>query len=127
MPRSTPGRPGWSSRSLADLGTRVSAGQPLARLESADQRIALAQAQEKFDNTQQSVERQRALKMAGVVTVADSERVEFEHREALLELRKAQRDLRPHPDRRPVCRVWSPDAPPGSAGWSGRRRLARSG
>lgn len=76
-----------------DLGSRVSAGQSLARLESADQRIALAQAQEKFSNTQQSVERQRALKAAGVVTAADSERVEFEHREAQLQLRQAQRDL----------------------------------
>jgi membrane fusion protein, multidrug efflux system len=77
---------------LADLGAQVAAGQPLARLESADQRIALDQAQEKFENTRQSVERQRALKTAGVVTTADSERVEFEHREAMLELRKAQRD-----------------------------------
>lgn len=78
---------------LVDLGSRVTAGQPLARLESADQRIALAQAEEKFANTKQMVERQRALKTAGVVTEADSERVEFEHREALLGLRQAQRDL----------------------------------
>jgi membrane fusion protein, multidrug efflux system len=77
---------------LVDLGSQVAAGQPLARLESADQRIALDQAQEKFDNTRQIVERQRALKTAGVVTTADSERVESEHREALLGLRKAQRD-----------------------------------
>jgi membrane fusion protein (multidrug efflux system) len=77
---------------LVDLGAQVGAGQPLARLESTDQRIALDQAQQKFDNTRQSVERQRALKTAGVVTTADSERVEFEHREAMLELRKAQRD-----------------------------------
>ena len=77
---------------LVDLGAQVAAGQPLARLESTDQRIALDQAQQKFDNTQQVVERQRALKTAGVVTTADSERVEFEHREAILDLRKAQRD-----------------------------------
>jgi RND family efflux transporter MFP subunit len=62
-------------------------------LESTDQSIALAQAQEKFTNASQLAERQRALKAAGVVTQADSERVEFEHREALLELRKAQRDF----------------------------------
>ena len=78
---------------LADLGSRVAAGQALARLESADQDIALAQAEEKFANTKQSVERQRALKVAGVVTTADSERVEFEHRDAMLRLRQAQRDL----------------------------------
>jgi RND family efflux transporter MFP subunit len=38
------------------------------------------------------VERQRALALAGVVTRADSEQVEFEHRAADLALRKAQRD-----------------------------------
>jgi RND family efflux transporter MFP subunit len=85
--------PGVVQSITADLGSRVSAGQSLARLESADQAIALAQAEEKFANTKQSVERQRALKAAGVVTVADSERVEFEHREAALRLRQAQRDL----------------------------------
>jgi membrane fusion protein, multidrug efflux system len=77
---------------LADLGRQVTVGQPLARLESADQRIALDQAQDKFSNTRKNVERQRALKVAGVVTEADSERVEFEHREAVLALRQAQRD-----------------------------------
>lgn len=85
--------PGVVESIMVDLGSRVSAGQSLARLESVDQQIALAQAEEKFANTKQSVERQRALKAAGVVTVADSERVEFEHREATLRLRQAQRDL----------------------------------
>lgn len=85
--------PGVVESIMVDLGSRISAGQSLARLESVDQRIALAQAEEKFANSKQSVERQRALKAAGVVTVADSERVEFEHREAMLQLRKAQRDL----------------------------------
>jgi RND family efflux transporter MFP subunit len=77
---------------LVDLGRAVTVGQPLARLESTDQRIALNQAQDGFANTRRMVERQRALKTAGVVTEADSERVEFEHREAVLTLRKAQRD-----------------------------------
>ena len=85
--------PGIVEAILVDLGSKVAAGQPLARLESADQRIALAQAKEKFTNTQQMVERQRALKVAGVVTQADSERVEFEHREASLRLDQAKRDL----------------------------------
>jgi RND family efflux transporter MFP subunit len=77
---------------LADIGTRVAAGQPLARLESTDQEIALAQAKEQAANAGQRVERQRALSSAGVVTRADSEQVEFEHRAAELTLRKAQRD-----------------------------------
>jgi RND family efflux transporter MFP subunit len=77
---------------LADMGARVSAGQPLARLESTDQEIALEQAREQAANAAQRVERQRALATAGVVTRADSEQVEFEHRAADLALRKAQRD-----------------------------------
>ena len=78
---------------LVDLGSQVTAGQLLARLESADQRIALDQAEERLTNSRQVVERQRELKTAGVVTQADSERVESEYREAVLAVRKAQRDL----------------------------------
>jgi RND family efflux transporter MFP subunit len=85
--------PGIVEAILVDLGSRVTAGQLLARLESVDQRIALAQAEAKLANSRQVVERQRALKTAGVTTQAESERVELEHREALLALRKARRDL----------------------------------
>jgi RND family efflux transporter MFP subunit len=77
---------------LVDIGTRVTAGQLIARLESTDQEIALAQAREQAANASLRVERQRALATAGVVTRADSEQVEFEHRAADLALRKAQRD-----------------------------------
>lgn len=77
---------------LVDLGSEVAAGQPLARLESTDQAIALAQAQEKLANARQTVERQRALKVAEGTTQSDVERAEFEHRESILALRKAQRD-----------------------------------
>ncbi|HEX6670531.1 MAG TPA: efflux RND transporter periplasmic adaptor subunit, partial [Gemmatimonadales bacterium] len=77
---------------LADLGSRVEAGGLLARLESADQSIALAQARERHANARLQAERNRALKTAGVVTQADSERVELEFREAELVLQKAQRD-----------------------------------
>jgi membrane fusion protein, multidrug efflux system len=84
--------PGVVESILVDLGGRVAAGQPLARLESTDQRIVLDQAKERLVNAARNLERQRALKNAGVVTQADSERVELEHHEAQLELRKAQRD-----------------------------------
>jgi membrane fusion protein (multidrug efflux system) len=77
---------------LADIGSSVAAGQALAGLESTDQEIALAQAREKAGNAGLRVARQRALATAGVVTQADSEQVEFEHRDAELALRKAQRD-----------------------------------
>ena len=77
---------------LADLGTRVAAGQLLARLESADQSIALAQARDRHGDAVVQAERHRALKTAGVVSQADSERVELDLRAATLALQKAQRD-----------------------------------
>lgn len=78
---------------MADIGATVTAGQELARLESTDQEIALAQAREKLDRASRMAERQRALTTAGYVTRADSEQVEFDHREAELGLRKAQREF----------------------------------
>lgn len=77
---------------LVDLGSRISAGQLLARLEDTDQRIALNQASDRHADAVVQAERQRALKTAGVVTQADSERVELELRSAALALQKAQRD-----------------------------------
>ena len=76
----------------ADLGSRISAGQLLARLEDTDQKIALNQASDRHADAVVQAERQRALKTAGVVTQADSERVELELRSAALALQKAQRD-----------------------------------
>lgn len=84
--------PGIIESIFVDLGSRVAAGGLLARLESADQTIALAQARERHANARQQAERNRALKIAGVVTQADSERVELEFREAELALQQAQRD-----------------------------------
>jgi RND family efflux transporter MFP subunit len=78
---------------LVDLGGRVADGQLLARLENTDQTIALEQARDRHDDAVVQAERQRALKSAGVVTQADSERVELELRQAALTLRKAQRDF----------------------------------
>ena len=84
--------PGIVESILVDLGSRVAAGQLLARLESTDQSIALAQARDRHGDAVVQAERQRALKTAGVVTQADSERVELDLREAALALQKAQRD-----------------------------------
>lgn len=78
---------------LADIGSAVQAGQELARLESTDQEIALAQAKEKVTRTRQTAERQRSLTTGGYATRADSEQAEFEYRDAELALRKAQRDF----------------------------------
>src|SRR5206468_8128503 len=64
--------PGVVDSIFVDLGTRAAAGQALAKLENADQTIALDQARDRFANAKQRVERQRALKSAGVVTQADA-------------------------------------------------------
>jgi RND family efflux transporter MFP subunit len=78
---------------LADLGTRVALGQLLAKLESADQEIALAQAKETFENESRVVRRTRELSRSGAMTVADSEQAETRMHQAEIALRKAQRDL----------------------------------
>ena len=69
---------------LVDLGTRVAAATPLARLESADQELALAQAQAAYENMGRLVSRARVMTKAGGVTVADSEQVEFQYTQAEL-------------------------------------------
>ena len=75
-----------------DLGARVAGGQLLARLESVDQEIALAQAEVAHANAEQQVVRIRALTASGAATVADSEAAEFRFREAVLAVRKARRE-----------------------------------
>ena len=78
---------------LVDLGGRVTSGAPLARLESTDQDLALAQANATYDNVGRLVNRARIMTKAGGVTVADSEQVEFQYTQADLARRKARRDL----------------------------------
>ena len=77
----------------AELGDRVSAGQLLARLESADQAIALAGAEAAYESMTRTAARTRLLKKGGGATAADSEQVEFHLRQAEVQRRKAQRDL----------------------------------
>jgi RND family efflux transporter MFP subunit len=84
--------PGVVESILVDLGTQLRAGQLIARLESTDQGIALAQAREKARNAEVTAGRERALTVKGFVTAADSEQAELEYREATLGLQKAQRD-----------------------------------
>jgi cobalt-zinc-cadmium efflux system membrane fusion protein len=78
---------------LVDLGTRVTNGMALARLESADQALALAQAEATYENVSRLVNRARVMTKAGGVTVADSEQVEFQFAQAEIARRKARRDL----------------------------------
>ena len=78
---------------LVELGDHVSAGRLLARLESADQEIALANADAAYDNLTRVAARARSLTKSGGATSADSEQVEFQLRQADIARRKARRDL----------------------------------
>lgn len=78
---------------LADIGARVTAGQPLARVERAAQEIAVARADLAFENAERLAWRARQMVKAGGVTAADSEQVEFQYRHAALARREALRDL----------------------------------
>ena len=78
---------------FSEIGARVNAGGPLARLESAEQELAIAQADATYENAGRLVGRARVMTKAGGVTVADSEQVEFQYRQADIARRKARRDL----------------------------------
>lgn len=78
---------------FAELGTRVADGALLARLESVDQELAVAQTEATYENAGRLVKRARAMTKFGGTTVADSEQVEFQYQHAELSRRKARRDL----------------------------------
>lgn len=78
---------------FAELGSRVSAGAMLARLESEEQELAVAQAEATYENVGRLANRARVMTRAGGTTVADSEQVEYQYRQAELSRRKAHRDL----------------------------------
>ena len=86
----SPGTINWLG---ADLGAAVRGGQILARLESVDQEIALARAQEARDAAARQAERLRGLTKGGFATRADSESVESALHQAEISLRQARRDL----------------------------------
>lgn len=77
----------------AELGSHVATGATLARLESTDQELAAAQADATYENAGRLANRARVMTKAGGVTVADSEQVEYQYRQADIARRKAHRDL----------------------------------
>src|SRR6185436_16088095 len=77
---------------LTELGSRVIVGTSLARLESAEQELALAQTEATYENVGRLVNRARAMTKAGGTTVADSEQVEFQFTQAAIARRKARRN-----------------------------------
>jgi membrane fusion protein (multidrug efflux system) len=78
---------------MTELGARVTEGMSLARLESADQELAAAQADATYENAGRVVNRARVMTKAGGTTVADSEQIEFQYRQADIARKKAHRDL----------------------------------
>ena len=78
---------------FVELGDHVAAGQVLARLESVDQEIALASADAAYENLERVARRARSLMKSGGTSVADSEQVEFQLRQADITRRKARHDL----------------------------------
>jgi RND family efflux transporter MFP subunit len=85
--------PGTIDSLFVELGDRVSAGQMLARLESAEQEIALSSAEASFENASRAAVRARALTKSGGATAADSEQAEFLMRQSDIARRKARRDV----------------------------------
>jgi RND family efflux transporter MFP subunit len=114
--RST-GRVEWLG---ADLGTQVKAGQLLARLESVDQEIAAARAEESREVAFRAAQRQRELSARGVTTTADSEQVESALNRAELDRRQARRDLE-------LTRVAAPFGGVVSARYARAGRLVEAG
>ena len=114
--RST-GRVEWLG---VDLGASVGAGQLLARLESADQEIAAARAEEAHQVALRAAQRQRELSARGVATAADSEQVESALNRAELDRRQARRDLE-------LTRVTAPFGGVVSARYARAGRLVEDG
>ena len=77
----------------AELGDHVASGQALARMESADQQIAVARADAAYDNANKALTRARALTKAGGTTAADLEQLEFQLRDADIARSRARRDV----------------------------------
>ena len=76
-----------------DLGTPVAEGQLLAQLESVDQGIALAQAEQAFAVGERTIARQRELAQIHANSSADSEAAEFAFQSDALARRQARRNF----------------------------------
>ncbi len=78
---------------LVDLGSEVRPGDLLARLESADQAIALQQAEVALETSRREADRMRALASTHMISPADSEKAELDLRRADLGRAQARRNL----------------------------------
>lgn len=77
---------------FVDLGSAVAEGRMMAQLESVDQEIALAQAEQAYAVAERDIARQRALATIRAISSADSEAAEFAFQHAALARRQARRN-----------------------------------
>jgi RND family efflux transporter MFP subunit len=85
--------PGIVESVYVDLGARVGEGQLLAQLESVDQEIALAEADQAYAVAERDIARQRELAQIRAISSADSEAAEFAFQHAALNRRQARRNF----------------------------------
>jgi RND family efflux transporter MFP subunit len=103
-----------------DVGAHVAAGDALAAIESVDQHLALSEADAVYENVERLALRSRALSPTHGVSVADSEHIEFQLRQASLAVAKAQRALA-------LTRVTAPFAGVVTGRWARPQRLVAVG
>ncbi|MBF0517081.1 MAG: efflux RND transporter periplasmic adaptor subunit [Nitrospirae bacterium] len=88
---------GKVARLMISLGDRVSKGQPLAMIESADLAQAYAdydKASDNMEHAKRTLERARGLNKAGAGAVKDLEQAESDFEQATFELRRAEARLK---------------------------------
>jgi RND family efflux transporter MFP subunit len=78
---------------FVDIGSTVEAGERLAQIEQADQRIELARAEAARDQGARTVARARALRDAQGISTAEAEDIEFAFRAAELDVQRARRAI----------------------------------
>ena len=105
---------------FVDIGSRVTAGQLLAQIENVDQTLDVARAEAAREQSERTLARARALSESRGMSVAESEQIEFAYREAVLEVRRAQRELE-------LTRITAPFAGLVTARYVRPRRLVVAG
>jgi RND family efflux transporter MFP subunit len=78
---------------LLDLGTRVGAGEPVAKVDAEEAEAAVEQAQARFELAQDRFERQEPLYRDSIISALEFEQVRSERNQARAALQQAQKRL----------------------------------
>lgn len=78
---------------LVDLGTRVSAGQPVAKIDAEEAEAAVEQAKAQYELAQDRFERQKPLYQDSIISALEFEQVRSERNQARAALQQAQKRL----------------------------------